>query len=440
MRTLPQNIEAEQSLLGSVLVKEKVLADLAGKVAPEDFYRPEHQLTFRTMLAMQAEGTAIDIVTLTDCLNKDGLLDRVGGVRFVSHIANMVPTAANAGHYAKIVLEKAKLRRIIEAGTAVVSAAYEDCDDIAEIVDRAEQTILQATQDGLGGHERTMQEQLMELYELVNKANQTEGNMTGLSTGLRALDCLTSGLQKSDLIIVAARPGMGKTALGLNIASHAALHEGKSVTVFSLEMPPSQLIGRIICAEGNIDSLSMRNGKLTDVEWSSFIRLTEQLNASHLHIDDTPNITVAQLKQKTRRYLVEDGQLDLIVIDYLQLMSSGRSNSKENRQQEVSEISRSLKALARELNVPIIALSQLSRNVESRPDKMPMLSDLRDSGSIEQDADLVMLLYREDYYEPDTDRPGVTQVLLAKHRNGPTGIAELFFHKQLTRFVDIDRG
>ena len=435
MKELPQNISAEKAVLGSIMLKNDVLAEIMGIIQPEDFYREAHKLAYKTMLAMSAVGEPIDIVTLTEKLRKDGTLEKVGGIMFVSDIANAVPSAASAEYYANIVLEKARLRRLIDAGNAITASAYE-AGDVDEAMDRAEQTLLTATKKASGRRERTMKEILFETYDHINELVAGKGGVTGLSTGLVELDNITSGLHKSDFIIVAARPSMGKTALGLNIAAHAALHDGKSVALFSLEMSPIQLVERIMCSEVCLDSRKLQKGMIADEDWPRLIDLSQQLDNSHLHIDDTPNITVAELRQKARRYLVEDGHLDLIVIDYVQLMR-GSSGKGENRQQEISEISRSLKVLARELDVPIIALSQLSRAVESRMDKHPLMSDLRESGSLEQDADIVMLLYRDDYYEQEAECPGLTEVNIAKHRNGPTGMVRLFFHKQFTKFSDV---
>ena len=363
-------------------------------------------------------------------------MERVGGVRFVTDIANTVPTAANISYHAKIVKEKAELRRLIDAATAIAAAAYEDTDEVANIMDEAEKRILAvAAGQSTDGFE-PMKAILLRTFERINDLYDSKGNITGISTGFKDLDHITSGLQPSDLVLVAARPSMGKTAFTLNMASYIGLHNLGTVAFFSLEMSKEQLMQRMLCSEGGIDAQRLRTGQLDDDEWTRLVETANRLNSAPIYIDDTAGITVMEMRSKARRLKAEHG-LSVIFIDYLQLMQGRASKNSDNRQQEISEISRSLKALARELNVPVIALSQLSRSVESRQVKRPMLSDLRESGSLEQDADIVMFLYREDYYDKDTEAKNITEVIIAKHRNGPVDTIKLFFQKEFTKFRDL---
>ena len=333
--------------------------------------------------------------------------------------------------------EKAELRRLIDAATEIAGKAYEDAEEVADIMDDAEKKILAVAANQRGGAFEPISNILMDTISRVESLFESQGGLTGIATGFKDLDELTSGLQKSDLVLVAARPSMGKTAFTLNIAAYAALHES-SVAFFSLEMSKEQLVQRMLCSEGGIDSQRLRTGKLEDEEWERLIHTADKLSKAKIYIDDTPGITVMELRSKARRLKAEHG-LDLVIIDYLQLMQGRVSRGGDNRQQEISEISRSLKALARELNVPVVALSQLSRGVESRQVKKPMLSDLRESGSLEQDADIVMFLYREDYYDQDTENKNITEVIIAKHRNGAIGTVSLFFQKEFTKFRDLSR-
>lgn len=434
-RMPPQNIEAEKSVLGAMLIKKEAIIEVQEMLQAADFYREAHKVAFEAMQNLMEREEAVDIVTLVEELRKSEMLERVGGIKFVTDLANTVPTAANVIYHAKIVKEKAELRRLIDAATEIAAAAYEDTDDVDHIMDEAEKKILAVAAGQTGGAFETMKEIVLRTYRRIDKLYESKGGLTGISTGFRDLDVITSGLQASDLVLVAARPAMGKTAFTLNIASHLGLH-GKTVAFFSLEMSKEQLVQRMLCAEGGIDSQHLRKGQLVDEEWDSLIVTADKLSKAKIFIDDTAGITVMDLRSKARRLKAEHG-LDAIFIDYLQLMQGRPSKNSDNRQQEISEISRSLKMLARELNVPVVALSQLSRSVESRQIKRPMLSDLRESGSLEQDADIVMFLYREDYYDKDTEAKNITEVIIAKHRNGPVDTVKLFFQKEFTKFRDL---
>ncbi len=436
-RVPPQNIEAEQSVLGAMLIKKEAITQAQELLRPDDFYREAHRIVFETMLELAGDNEAVDLVTLTEALRKKEMLEKVGGISFITALANYVPTAANIVYHAQIVKEKSELRHLIDAATEIASAAYEATDDVKDIMDDAEKKILAVAANQTGGAFEPIRNIVIDTVGRVETLYENQGGLTGISTGFRDLDRDTSGLQKSDLILVAARPSMGKTAFTLNIATYAALH-GHTVAFFSLEMSKEQLVQRMLCSEGGIDSQRLRTGQLEDADWDRLINTADRISKASIYIDDTAGINVMDLRSKARRLKAEHG-LDLIVIDYLQLMQGRARSSSDNRQQEISEISRSLKALARELDVPVVALSQLSRSVESRTVKKPMLSDLRESGSLEQDADIVMFLYREDYYDQETERKNITEVIIAKHRNGPIGTIELFFQKEFTKFRDLSR-
>ena len=424
-RVPPQSIEAEQSVLGAMMIEKEAIIKVTEMLNPEDFYRESHRLIFRAILALYNRNEAVDIITVTEQLRKDEKLDGAGGIAYVTSLANAMPTAANVMYHARIVEEKALLRNLISTAT--------------HILDEAEKMMLSVASRKVGAGFLPIKDIVSKAMEKIELLYQSKGGLTGLPTGFKDLDRLTSGLQPSDLILVAARPSMGKTAFTLNIAQYVALREKKPVAFFSLEMSKEQLVQRMICAEAAIDASKLRIGDLADSDWPKLINACNKLYEAPLFIDDTAGITVTEMRSKARRLKAEHG-LQLIVIDYLQLMQGSSSRSGENRQQEISEISRSLKALARELHVPVIALSQLSRSVESRQIKRPMLSDLRESGSLEQDADIVSFLYREDYYTPETENKNITEVIIAKHRNGPVDTVKLFFHKQFTRFADLAKG
>ena len=425
-RVPPQSIEAELSVLGAMMLKPQAVSQAVELLHADDFYRQAHRAVFEAMEELLRNGEPVDIVTVTESLKKSGLLDQVGGISFLANLTNTVPSTANLAHYAKIVKEKAVLRALIDASTEIAGAAYEASEDIAEQLDDAERKILAIA----GGQTTTAfipaKEVVFDAVDRVSELAKAKGGITGLSTGLATLDNVTRGLQPSDLIIVAARPAMGKTAFVLNVAAHVAF--------FSLEMPREQLVHRIFCAEGQIDATRLARGELDDEEWSRLVKVADRMMKTNLYFDDTSSTTVLDIRTRARRLKAEHG-LDLVAIDYLQLIQApGRA---ENRTLAVAEMTRSLKVLARELDVPIVVLSQLSRATEGRSDKRPMLSDLRESGSIEQDADIVMFLYREDYYNQDTENANITELSIAKHRNGATDTVRMFFQKEYTRFRDL---
>jgi replicative DNA helicase len=435
-RVPPQNNEAEQSVLGAVFLSKEALITAMEILRPEDFYKTAHQRIFKTMLDLYEKGEPVDLVTVTAELQDHKLLDEVGGVTFLTEIASSVPTAANVEYYARIVEEKSLLRRLIRTATKIANDGYSREDDVGEIIADAEKYIMEIAQNRNSGGFTPIRDVLLETYERIEFLSQRRGDVTGIPSGYPDLDKMTSGFQRSDLIILAARPSVGKTAFALNVAQNVAARAGETVAIFSLEMAASQLVQRMICAEGNLDASRMRTGWLEEDDWQKLTMAIGTLAKAPIYIDDTPGVTVQDIRAKCRRLQAERG-LGLILIDYLQLIH-GRGKG-DNRQQEVSEISRTLKGIARELNVPVIALSQLSRSVEQRQDKRPMMSDIRESGSIEQDADIVAFLYRDDYYDKETENKNVIEVIIAKQRNGPTGTVELAFLKEYNKFVSLDQ-
>lgn len=435
-RLPPQNIDAEQAVLGAMLIKKEAIAEVSQMLKPDDFYRDNHKTIFNAILALFNRNEPADIVTVTNYLDKENKLDQVGGITFVTALANTVSPAANVIYHANIVREKADLRHLINTATQIASMAYEEADDVTKVLDQSEKMIMEVASRQNVSAFTPIKDIILETFDKINTIYESKGGLTGIPSGFVDLDALTSGLQPSDLILVAARPSMGKTAFTLNIAANVALKAKKTVAFFSLEMSKQQLVQRMLCSEGGIDSQKLKNGDLNEEDWTRLMRTADRISGAPLHIDDTAGISVLELRSKARRLKAEHG-LDLIIIDYLQLMQGNNSKGSDNRQNEISEISRSLKALARELNVPVIALSQLSRGVESRQIKRPMLSDLRESGSLEQDADIVMFLYREDYYDPETTNKNITEVIVAKHRNGPVDTVKMFFQKQFTKFQDL---
>ena len=437
-RVPPQNIEAEQAVLGAMLIEKEAIARVTELLKGGDFYREAHRLIFEAMLDLYNRNEAVDMITVIELLKREDNLEKVGGIAYVTSLANSVPTAANVHYHAKIVEEKALLRQLIQTSTKIAALGYEGSEEVSQIVDQAEKMILEVSNRRIGGDFTPIKSIVLDAFGKIEQLYESRGGITGLATGFKDLDRLTSGLQKSDLILVAARPSMGKTAFTLNIASNVAIREKKAVAFFSLEMSKEQLVQRMLCAEASIDSQKLRIGELEDDDWTKLINAADRLSGAPILIDDTAGISVLEMRSKARRLKVEH-DLSLIIIDYLQLMQGSGGKGGENRQQEISEISRSLKGLARELGVPVVALSQLSRSVESRQVKKPMLSDLRESGSLEQDADIVAFLYREDYYNPDTENKNITEIIVAKHRNGPVDSVQLFFHKQFTRFADLTR-
>ncbi|GGA45552.1 MULTISPECIES: replicative DNA helicase [Psychrobacillus] len=435
-RVPPHNQEAEQSVIGAIFLEPQALITAAEIVMPEDFYRVAHQKIFQTMLRLSDQGKAIDVITVTEELSAKKELEDVGGISYISEIANSVPTAANIGHYAKIVEEKSILRRLIRVATTIVEDGFTREDEVEALLSEAERKMMEVANRKNAGDFKHIKDVLVETYDNIEKLHSQKGEVTGIPTGFRDLDRITAGFQRNDLIIVAARPSVGKTAFALNVAQNVATKTDENVAIFSLEMGAEQLVMRILCAEGNIDAQVLRTGTLTTEDWRKLTMAMGSLSNAGIYIDDTPGIRVNEIRAKCRRLKQESG-LGMILIDYLQLIQ-GSGGSQANRQQEVSEISRSLKGLARELKVPVIALSQLSRGVEQRQDKRPMMSDLRESGSIEQDADIVSFLYREDYYDKETENQNMIEIIIAKQRNGPTGTVTLAFVKEFNKFVNID--
>lgn len=434
-RIPPHNIEAEQAVIGAVFLEPDVFSTASERVGPRDFYRANHQVIFEAMYDLFEKGEPIDIVTVTTLLSNNEKLEIAGGVPYLTDIAGSVPTAANVDYYSQIVEEKAVLRRLIQTATDIVTNTFAKEDEVEEALDEAERSILEVSSRKNVNAFKPIKDVLIEVYDSIEQLHHAKDDVTGISTGYRDLDRMTSGFQRNDLIIIAARPSMGKTAFALNIAQNVAIKTNENVAIFSLEMGAGQLVQRMLCAEGNIDSQRLRTGKLEQDDWGKLTMAMGSLSHAGIYIDDAPGIRVSDIRSKCRRLKQEHG-LGMIIIDYLQLIQ-GSENSRENRQQEVSEISRSLKGLARELEVPLIALSQLSRGVESRQDKRPMMSDLRESGSIEQDADIVGFLYRDDYYDSESEQQNI-EIILAKQRNGPTGTVELAFVKEYNKFVDLD--
>jgi replicative DNA helicase len=436
-RMPPQNIDAEISTLGALLIDCESIMKIADLLRPEDFYRPDHGQIYAAVLALFEKRTPIDLVTVSGELERLKQLEQVGGMAKLSALVSSVATAANIAHYAQIVREKAMLRRLIHAAGDIGELGFQEELDVDVVLDTAERTLFGITQRFLKQNFISVRTILDDSFERLGMLANQEGGIRGIPTGFRQLDRLLGGMQRSDLIILAARPSMGKTAFAMNIAENVAVLEKKTVGIFSLEMSKEQLVDRLISSMGRVDAWKLRNGQLSEEDMSNLIQAQAQLAEANLFIDDAPMASVMEVRAKARRLQAEHG-LDLIVIDYLQLMQ-GSARHQDNRVQEVSEISRALKALAKELSCPVIALSQLSRAVESRNDKRPMLSDLRESGSIEQDADVVMFLYRDDYYNKErSEHTNLLEVIVSKHRNGPTGDAKLSAQLEHSRFYDID--
>ncbi|WP_409348254.1 replicative DNA helicase [Paenibacillus gyeongsangnamensis] len=435
-RIPPQNLEAELAVLGAVLLDGDALITAMERINSDDFYRPAHQLIYEAMIEIAEANEPVDLITLTARLQDKQQLEEVGGISFLSELVNAVPTAANVDYYAQIVEEKSLLRRLIRTATQIVSNGYSGEEEVSGLLSDAEQRIMEISQRRSGNGFIAIRDVLMEVFDKVEMLYNQKGSTSGIRSGFHDLDKMTSGFQRSDLIIVAARPSVGKTAFALNIAQNVGVREKETVAIFSLEMGAAQLVQRMICAEANVDAGRMRTGFLEPDDWEKLTMAIGSLSEANIYIDDSPSVTVADIRAKCRRLKKERG-LGMILIDYLQLIH-GRGKG-DNRQQEVSEISRTLKQIARELNVPVIALSQLSRGVEQRQDKRPMMSDLRESGSIEQDADIVAFLYRDDYYDKESEKKNIIEIIIAKQRNGPVGTVELAFLKSFNKFVSLDR-
>lgn len=433
-RTPPYDEQAEASVLGAMLLDKSAITTAVEIIHAEDFYYDSHKAIFEGILRLYNKNEPADMITLSDFLKKSGQLEAVGGYTYLGRLTSGAGAVSNTEAYANIIKEKSTLRALIRAGGEIVEDSYRDDDDVGAIIEKAEKSIFDITQDNQRNGLMDMGEVMITTFDVMQKRSENKGGLTGLTTGFIDLDRKTSGMQKADLVLLAARPSMGKTALMVNIATNSALKAGATVAMFSLEMSRNQLSQRILSSLSHVDLMKIISGDLTTEEWSKVIETMTYMNEMAIYIDDTAGITPLEVKAKCRRLKAEKG-LDLVVIDYLQLMEVG--GRAESRQQEISAISRQLKGIAKELDVPVIALSQLSRAPEMRADHRPILSDLRESGAIEQDADIVMFLYRDEYYNPDTEKQGLGELILAKHRNGPTGTVELLFKGEYTKFVNL---
>jgi replicative DNA helicase len=431
-RVPPHNVEAEESVLGSMLLSKDAIAEVLELLREDDFYRPAHRTVFRTVLELYGHGDAVDAVTVQEELRRSGALADIGGAPFLHTLVASVPTAANAGYYARIVKEAGVLRRLIDVGTQIVQLGFETPQDTERAVDIAESLVYQVAQGRVTEDYHSLRDVLTGTLEAIERLHEDHREITGVPTGFPDLDRLTSGLQPANLVIVAARPAVGKSTLGLDVARHAAVKGGVPTVVFSLEMSRTELVQRLMCAECTVDMQRLRTGRMEESDWTRLTRSLGKLADAPLFIDDSPGTTMMEIRAKCRRLKQRHG-LGLVVVDYLQLMQP--SKRFENRQQEVSEISRSLKLLAKELDVPVIAISQLSRQTEARSDRRPMLSDLRESGALEQDSDVVLFIYRDELYDPESPRKGEADLILAKHRNGPTDTVTVTFQGQYSRFA-----
>ena len=438
-RILPHDLVAEQSVLGAVFISPETMISLADELTPDDFYKPANKIVFKTMLSLLEKGEPIDATTMVSALTNQGDISNIGGINYVVELVNSTPTSKNVEHYAKLVKEKATLRKVIADLSDSLSSAYQGDISIGDIIAKTEKSLLNISNQNAGTGFRNVADILDTHMQIVETRSQTDGFVTGLSTGFVGLDKITTGLHEGNLIILAARPAMGKTALALNIAKHVATMERKPAVIFSLEMGAEELIERMVASEGMIPGYHLKTGNLSTDEWKRLVHAQSNLYDVPIFVDDTAGIRISDIRSKARKLSQEMGGLGIIIIDYLQLITGSK---RENRQQIVSEISRELKILAKDLRVPVIALSQLSRSVEQRQDKRPMLSDLRESGSIEQDADIVAFLYREAYYQKEQadsqEANNVTELILEKNRHGSLGTVKLYFHKEYTKFSSVE--
>jgi replicative DNA helicase len=434
LRSLPYNLEAEQSIIGSMLIDKTAISRVVEILKTEDFYRDSHKVIFNAIFELYQKDTPIDMITLLEHLRSSEKLEASGGITYISEISNSVPSTANLSSYIKIVDDKSVLRKLIRASTEIMENCYNKQDDVEAVMDLAEQKVFNIAERKSTSDFEPMNTVLERGFLEIERIFNNKGETTGVSSGFPELDGLTAGFQKGDMILIAARPSMGKTTFALNLAEYAALREGKSVAVFSLEMSKEQLSYKLLCSEANVDMSKLRSGNLEDKDWENIAKASGPLAAAKIFIDDTAGTSVMDMRSKCRKLKMEHG-IDLILIDYLQLMSGSNT---ESRQQEVSEISRSIKALAKEMECPVIALSQLSRAPEQRADHRPMLSDLRESGSIEQDADIVMFLYRDEYYDAETEDKNIAELIIAKQRNGPIGTVKLAWIGQFSKFARLD--
>ena len=435
-RSQPFSAEAERAVISSMLMDKDAITTASEILTGDDFYQRQYGTLFDTIIELHDDGKPVDLITLQDKLNEKDLPPELASVEFVRELMSVVPNSANVKYYADIVRDKSTLRRLIKVTENITNACYLGNEPVEDIMADTEKQIFDLLQNQSGGEFQSIKDVVIETIEGIERAAKTAGSVTGISSGFYDLDFKTAGFHPSDLILVAARPAMGKTAFVLNIAEHAAVKENIPTAIFSLEMSKEQLTKRILSMNSKVDSQAMRTGNLQDDDWVKLVESAKIIGNSNLILDDTPGITISELRSKCRKYKLEYN-LGMVIIDYLQLMQGSRH--VESRQQEISEISRSLKALARELNVPIIALSQLSRAVEQRPDKRPMLSDLRESGAIEQDADMVMFIYRDDYYNKDSEEAGISEIIIGKQRSGPTGTVKLAWLSQYTKFANLER-
>lgn len=437
-RTMPNSLEAEQSLIGSMIMDRDAILIASELLLKEDFYHQQYGILFEAMVELFNNREPVDLITLQNKLREKNVPPEISSLEYVKDLVDAVPTSANAKYYAEIIKDKSLLRRMIHTTEDITNDCYQGAESTEILLEQTEKKIFDLLQNRGGGDYVPIKQIVLNALDKIEKASKTQGNVTGIATGFLDLDYKTAGLQPSDLVLVAARPSMGKTAFVLNIAQYVAFHSELCTAIFSLEMSKEQLVNRLFSLESRVDAQKLRSGDLSDADWEKLIEGAGTIGQSKLIIDDTPGISISELRSKCRKYKLEH-DLKLIIIDYLQLMSGSGSRTSDSRQQEISEISRSLKGLARELNVPVIALSQLSRAVEQRPDHRPMLSDLRESGAIEQDADVVMFIYRDDYYNKDTEDKGLAEIIIAKQRNGPIGTINLVWLPEYTKFANMER-
>nr|WP_318684568.1 replicative DNA helicase [uncultured Acetatifactor sp.] len=435
-RILPHSTEAEQSVIGSMIIDREAIVVASEIISGEDFYNRQYGVLFEAMEELNEEGSPVDLITLQNRLREKDVPPEVSSLEFVRDLITAVPTSANIKYYAGIVAEKSTLRKLIRLNEEIANTCYAGKESLETILEDTEKRVFQLVQKRNMEDFVPIRQVVMNAMDKIEKASKNKGSVTGIPTGFTDLDYRTAGMQPSDLVLIAARPSMGKTAFVLNIAQYVAFKKNLSVAIFSLEMSKEQLVNRMFSLESSVDAQKLRTGQLNDQEWERLIESAGVIGRSRLIIDDTPGISISELRSKCRKFKLEHN-LSMIIIDYLQLMSGG--GRTDSRQQEISDISRSLKSIARELGVPVLALSQLSRAVEQRPDHRPMLSDLRESGAIEQDADVVMFIYRDDYYHPDTDKKGVSEIIIAKQRNGPIGTVELAWLPEYTKFANLER-
>ncbi|MEG0180290.1 MAG: replicative DNA helicase [Terrisporobacter sp.] len=432
-RIPPHSVESEQSILGSIILDKDAIITVAETILPGDFYKEAHKIIYQSMLTLSGNNEPIDLITLIEELRKEGHLDNVGGISYLTSLSTIVPTTSNVRYYANIVKEKSVMRQLIKASNEIINLGYDGSTDVEEMLNKAEKQIFDISQEKASDDFQPINLVLQDAYDLIEKLYSDKSDVTGITTGFTDLNKKINGLQRTDLILVAARPAMGKTAFSLNLVQNAALKGGASVAVFSLEMSKEQLVQRMLSAQSNVELSKIKTGTLGESDWPRIIDAMAVLSEANIFIDDTPGIKISEIRSKCRKLKIEKG-LDFIMIDYLQLMEG--DGKDENRQQEIAKISRSLKILAKELNCPVVALSQLSRSPELRKDHRPILSDLRESGSIEQDADIVMFLYRDEYYHDDSEKKNIGEIIVAKNRHGETGNVELVWFGQVQKFAD----